>query len=191
MARTSPNAAVRSLTQPVIDEADVVDDLGVCRFRFNPDGRYLAVESGGSSHVYDLARREKAGQLHHEGSTLRFGSGGRFLVGWSSDLDMVEVWDLTRTEAPLFEVPLSTGKTERDGSGRLPLVALDEETQRLRYVADSTGQFYGIDLAGALDAGVTTPSPPRSRPTAASRFSGPKQWSTRPCGWSTCAPVSA
>ncbi|WP_156727582.1 protein kinase domain-containing protein [Streptomyces apocyni] len=149
--------------RPVVDDTGVSDRLSECQFQFSPDGTHLAVDARPMSkdstvtHVYDLARGKKVAYLEHGGSALRFSSGGRFLVGWSAGRDVVEVWDRAGARKPLFEVAVPTDKGQQDRTGAAR-VSLDEDGEVLRYVADGTGQFYEIDLAGALTRRATDPA---------------------------------
>ncbi|MEV7906572.1 WD40 repeat domain-containing serine/threonine-protein kinase [Streptomyces anulatus] len=150
-------SALRPQEDPVVREPLRGDDGRQCLFEFSADGRYMNVATGRTSRLFDLTLRKMIDKGRHGGDNLRFGSDGRFLVGWAADGEAVEVRE-RGSSTPLFEVAVPTGQGDQGMyAGQL---ALDERAQRLRYVSGSTGRLYEIDLTGALadrpDEGVTT-----------------------------------
>ncbi|MFF3035046.1 protein kinase [Streptomyces rubiginosohelvolus] len=141
---------------PVIREK-LLPNAGSCGFEFSPDGRYMSVSTGTSARLYDLVTHKATGSIRHRGDNVRFGSQGRFLVGWGNDGTTIDVW-ARGSEVPLFTVTAPTG--QGDKGMHADQLALDEKAERLRYFSATTGRLYEIDLAGALsgraaDAGVT------------------------------------
>ncbi|PSK74438.1 hypothetical protein C6W96_00510 [Streptomyces sp. CS149] len=120
---------------------------GPCRFEFSPDGRYMSVSTGSSARLYDLVTHERAGLISHRGDNIRFGSQGRFFVGWGDDGTTIDVW-AHDSEIPLFTVTAPTG--QGDKGMYADQLALDEKAERLRYFSTTTGRLYEIDLTGAL-----------------------------------------
>ncbi|MFJ6809633.1 protein kinase [Streptomyces anulatus] len=150
-------SALRPQEEPVIRERLRGNGGSQCLFEFSADGRYMNVATGRTSRLFDLTLRKMINKGPHGGDNLRFGSDGRFLVGWAADGEAVEVRE-RGSSTPLFEVDVPTGQGDQGmQAGQL---ALDERAQRLRYVSGSTGRLYEIDLTGTLadrpDEGVTT-----------------------------------
>ncbi|WP_069741912.1 WD40 repeat domain-containing serine/threonine protein kinase [Streptomyces sp. EN23] len=131
---------------PVIRE-ELPDKAGPCGFEFSPDGRHMSVRIGSTANLYDLVTHKRTGSMRHRGDGLRFGSQGRFLVGWGNDGTTIDVW-ARGSEEPLFTVTAPTGQGDKGMYAHQ--LALDEEAERLRYFSTTTGRLYEIDLAGAL-----------------------------------------
>ncbi|MGW8984729.1 protein kinase domain-containing protein [Streptomyces parvus] len=141
---------------PVIRET-LPYKAGSCDFEFSPDGRYMSVSTGSSASLYDLVTHKKTGWTRHQGDDIRFGSQGRFLVGWGNGGTTIGVW-AHGSQEPLFTVTAPTG--QGDKGFYADQLALDEKAERLRYFSTTTGRLYEIDLTGALsgradDDGVT------------------------------------
>ncbi|WP_128816842.1 hypothetical protein [Streptomyces sp. S063] len=107
----------------------------------------MSVRIGSTANLYDLVTHKRTGSMRHRGDGLRFGSQGRFLVGWGNDGTTIDVW-ARGSEEPLFTVTAPTGQGDKGMYAHQ--LALDEEAERLRYFSTTTGRLYEIDLAGAL-----------------------------------------
>ncbi|WP_405194503.1 protein kinase domain-containing protein [Streptomyces anulatus] len=84
-------SALRPQEDPVVREPLRGDDGRQCLFEFSADGRYMNVATGRTSRLFDLTLRKMIDKGRHGGDNLRFGSDGRFLVGWAADGEAVEV----------------------------------------------------------------------------------------------------